>query len=176
MPKLHLIRAGIAELPKGSPLVVAITGGTSGIGSYVARAFARTFANHGSKLRVYVVGRNATRAEALLTYGRNTSPGSDWRFVQALDLSLMSEVDHISQEITKQEEEAPFAGGPARLDVLYMGQALSPFQKSNRRYAQSEPKARILTNTLQPLQRDSMLRCHCYTTPVCASSKTSHLY
>jgi NAD(P)-dependent dehydrogenase (short-subunit alcohol dehydrogenase family) len=135
MPNLQTIRAGIAELPKGPPLVVTLIGGTTGIGSYVAKALATTFANHGSKLRVYIVGRKATRAETLLKYGRETSPGSDWRFVQASDVSLISDVDRVSKEIIKQEEEAPFAGGPARLDVLYMSQALSPLQESNRKYS-----------------------------------------
>ncbi|ORY03748.1 hypothetical protein BCR34DRAFT_605124 [Clohesyomyces aquaticus] len=130
MPNLNTIRAGISELPKGPPLVVAIAGGTTGIGSYVARAFATTFKNHGSRLRVYIIGRNAERAETVLRFGRETSPGSDWRFVHASDASLISDVDNVCHEITRQEAEAPFAGGPSRLDVLYMSQALSPMQES----------------------------------------------
>jgi NAD(P)-dependent dehydrogenase (short-subunit alcohol dehydrogenase family) len=134
MPNLKIIRAGIAKLPEGPPLVIALTGATQGIGSYTAKVLADTFAQHGSKLRVYIVGRNASRAEELLKYGRETSPGSDWRFVQASDLALMSEVDRVSQEIIKKEEADPFAGGPARLDVLYMSQALSPLQASPGTY------------------------------------------
>lgn len=132
MPNVKTIQAGIAELPKGPPLVVALTGGTTGIGSYVARALALTFAKHGSKLRVYIVGRKAERADEVINYGREKSPGSDWRFVKASDASLISDVDRVSEEIIKQEEQSPFAGGPARLDVLYMSQALSPLQKSER--------------------------------------------
>ena len=134
MPNLNTIRAGIAELPEGHPLVVALTGATTGIGSYVARALATTFAKHGSKLRVYIVGRKPDRAEALLQFGRTTSPGSDWRFITTPDLSLISNVDSVSKEITRQEEEAPFAGGPPRLDVLYMSQAFSPLQESPSKY------------------------------------------
>jgi NAD(P)-dependent dehydrogenase (short-subunit alcohol dehydrogenase family) len=133
MPNIQTIQEGIAQLLQGPALVVALTGGTTGIGSYVARTLARTFAKNGSNLRVYIVGRNAERAEELLKYGRETSSGSDWRFVRVSDLSLMSEVDQGSKEIIRQEEEAPFAGGPARLDVLYMSQALSPVQQSNRK-------------------------------------------
>ena len=134
MPNMQTIRAGVAELPKGSPLVVALTGGTTGIGSYIANELAKTFAKHGSKLRVYVVGRNAQRAEAVLKFGRETSPGSDWQFIQATDLSLISEVDSVSAEIIKREEASPFAGGPPRLDVLYMSQARSPMAESKREY------------------------------------------
>jgi len=136
MPNLQTIREGIKELPKGPPLVVALTGATTGIGSYVARALARAFAANGDKLRVYIVGRNAERAGELLRYGRETSAGSEWRFVTVSDLALMSEVDRVSKEIIRLEEEAPFAGGPARLDVLYMGQALSPLQPSNRKVSE----------------------------------------
>lgn len=130
MPDLQTIRAGIAELPKGRPLVVALVGATTGIGSYVAKMWASTFASDGSKLRVYIVGRNAARAEVLLKYGRDTSPGSEWRFVQGSDLSLMHEVDRVSKVIIQQEAESPFAGGPARLDALYLSQARSPLQES----------------------------------------------
>jgi NAD(P)-dependent dehydrogenase (short-subunit alcohol dehydrogenase family) len=144
MPSIQVIRAGNAELPKGPPLVVAITGATSGIGSYTLKAYADTFAKSDSKLRVYIVGRNAANAEELLSYGRNTSPGSDWRFVQASNLALISDVDRVSKEIIRQEEESPFAGGLARLDVLYMGHALSPFQESKRMYLQAMLRSSLI--------------------------------
>jgi NAD(P)-dependent dehydrogenase (short-subunit alcohol dehydrogenase family) len=140
MPNLQTIRAGITELPKGPPLVVALAGGTSGIGSYIAKALATTYASNGSKLRVYIVGRKPERAEELIQIGRTTSPGSDWRFVQAMDASLISDVDKACQEIIKEEKQAPFSGGPPRLDVLYMSQALSPFQTSPSQYI-SAPNA-----------------------------------
>ena len=130
MPDLKTIRAGIAELPEGPPLVITLVGATSGIGSYVAKTWANTFAAHGSKLRVYIVGRNVARAEALLKYGRETSPGSEWQFVQVTDLSLLHEVDQVSKIIIQREEESPFAGGPPRIDALYLSPALSPLQES----------------------------------------------
>lgn len=120
MPSLSVIRTAIAELPNGPPLVAAFPGGTTGIGSYVAKALAAAFASHGSKLRVYIVGRNAARAEAVIEECQRISPGSEWRFVQATDLALISEVDRSCAEIIRQETEAPFHGGPTRLDLLYM--------------------------------------------------------
>ena len=120
MPSLATVRSAVAELPNGPPLVAALAGGTTGIGSYVARALARAFAKNGSKLRVYIVGRNASRAESVIAEGRRLSPDSDWRFVQATDLALMSEVDRSCAEIIRQETEAPFHGGQPRLDLLYM--------------------------------------------------------
>lgn len=126
MPNIKVIQAAIAELPKGPPLVIAISGGTTGIGSYIAKAFATTFASHGAKLRVYIIGRNAERAETVLSEGRRIAPGSDWRFVKATDLTLLGEVDRCCEDIIKQENELPFAGGPARLDLLYMTHSTSP--------------------------------------------------
>jgi len=120
MPSLDVIRSTIAELPDGPPLVAAFPGGTTGIGSYVVKALAKVFASHGSKLRVYIVGRNVDRAGAVMAEGKRLSPGSEWRFVQATDLALISEVDRSCAEIIRQETEEPFHGGPIRLDALYM--------------------------------------------------------
>ncbi|KAJ4292404.1 Diamine acetyltransferase 2 [Kalmusia sp. IMI 367209] len=120
MPNLQVIQSAISKLPDGLPLVAAIPGGTTGIGSYIAKALAKTYANHGDKLRVYIVGRNVMRAENVLSECRQISPGSDWRFVRATDLALISEVDHCCAEIVRQETEAPFRDGVARLDLLYM--------------------------------------------------------
>ncbi|OAG07143.1 uncharacterized protein CC84DRAFT_1143473 [Paraphaeosphaeria sporulosa] len=120
MPSLSTIQSTISELNKGPPITVALPGGTTGIGSYIARALATTYANHGNKLRVYIIGRNATRAENVLSECRKTSPGSEWRFIQTPDLALISEVDRCCAEIVRQETQAPFHGGKARLDLLYM--------------------------------------------------------
>ncbi|KAF7553061.1 hypothetical protein G7Z17_g3914 [Cylindrodendrum hubeiense] len=120
MPNIKEIRAAVSALPTGSPLVVALPGGTTGIGLYIADALATTFAQNGSKLRVYIIGRNAKRAESVISNAQQISPGSDWRFVKATDLALISEVDRCSAEIIRQETEAPFHGGPVRLDLLYM--------------------------------------------------------
>jgi NAD(P)-dependent dehydrogenase (short-subunit alcohol dehydrogenase family) len=163
MPNIKVIRQGIAALPNGPPLVVALTGGTTGIGSYIARALARTFAKHGSKLRVYIVGRKASRAQTLIAYGREISPGSEWRFIPTTDLTLMSEVNRVSQEIILQEEATPFAGGPARLDVLYMSQALSPLQPSPRTYILI-PNPTPSTNLTKQLQRNPSTRNSVYST------------
>lgn len=138
MPPITHITSSISSLPPTStPLVVAIAGGTSGIGSYTARAYASTYAAHGSKLRVYLIGRNVERAEALLRDCRQTSPGSEWRFIQTEDLALLSGVDTVCEEIGRLEEREPFGEGEEarpRVDVLYMGQALSPLQRSDCKF------------------------------------------
>jgi hypothetical protein len=120
MPNMQAISDAVAELPKGPPLVTALAGGTTGIGAYIAKALATAFAKEGSKLRVYIVGRNAERAEAVISEAKKISPGSEWRFVKATDLALISEVDRCCADIVRQETESPFHGGLVRLDLLYM--------------------------------------------------------
>lgn len=116
---MNLIRSVVAELSNGPPLVVVLAGGTTGIGSYVANSLAESFASNGSKLRVYIVGRNAIRATTVMAKGGSISPGSDWRFIQATDLALISEVDRSCAEIIRQETKAPFHSRPS-IDLLYM--------------------------------------------------------
>jgi NAD(P)-dependent dehydrogenase (short-subunit alcohol dehydrogenase family) len=136
MPAHAQIHTTITALPTGPPLVIAIIAGTSGIGSYIAKAFASVYRNSGTKLRVYIVGRNTSRAEALLAHVRSTSPGSEWRFIKAQDLALMSDVDAVCAQIKRYEEEEPFEGGGGpRIDMLYMGQAIFPLAPSNREFS-----------------------------------------
>ncbi|KAH7413743.1 hypothetical protein DE146DRAFT_638446 [Phaeosphaeria sp. MPI-PUGE-AT-0046c] len=130
MPNLKIIRQGNTALALGRPLVVAIVGGTTGIGSYTARALARNFAQHGAKLRVYIIGRNASSAESHMAYGLATAPGSEWHFIAAENVALLSDVDKMCMKIIEAENTSPFASGPPRLDVLYMSAALTPLQPS----------------------------------------------
>jgi NAD(P)-dependent dehydrogenase (short-subunit alcohol dehydrogenase family) len=130
MPNIPSIRANISSLPSGPPLVIALVGGTTGIGSYIANCLATTFAQQGTKLRVYLIGRRQDRADEVIAYGRSTAPGSDWRFVQASNLALLSDVEKVSREIKRLEE---VGGSEPRIDVLYLSAALSPLQESPRK-------------------------------------------
>lgn len=129
MPSLAVIQAAISDLPNGPPIVAALPGGTTGIGSYIAKALATTFARQGSKLRVYIVGRNAARAEGVINECRAISPGSDWRFVQASDLALVSEVDRCCAEIIQQEKEQVGEGEVPRIDLMYLTYSAFPLAK-----------------------------------------------
>ncbi|CAI6334888.1 unnamed protein product [Periconia digitata] len=128
----------LSTLPKGRPLVLALIGATSGIGSYTARALCRTFASNPKKLRVYLVGRNASRAASILEYAKEVCPGSEWVFLEVEDLALMSEVDDVARRIEEAEEKKAFWSGEdeegmktrKRLDGMWLCQALSPMQES----------------------------------------------
>ncbi|KAH9909278.1 hypothetical protein F4778DRAFT_222931 [Xylariomycetidae sp. FL2044] len=129
MPGVEVLREANAKLASGPPLVAVLSGGTTGIGSYIATALAGAFAKDGAKLRAYIIGRNAARAEAVLSECRRLSPGSDWRFVQVEDLGLMSDVDRACAEIDRQETADPFSGGPKRVDMLYMTHGYPVFKE-----------------------------------------------
>ena len=131
MPSLDIIRSTISKLPDSGPLVAVLPGGTTGIGSYIANSLARVFATRGSSLRVYIVGRNASRAKSVIEYGKTTSPGSDWRFIQATDLALMSEVDRACANIIQQEKESPLHAIPS-IDLLYMSFCVNIFAQPKR--------------------------------------------
>ena len=150
MPSIKAIQSTIAKLPDGPPLVVVLTGGTTGIGSYVANALARAFATKGSNLRVYIVGRNTTRANAVISECKKTSSGSDWRFIQATDLALISEVDRSSTEVIRQETENPFHGGPAHIDLLYMSHCY-PILKERSSMLPPFPPSPLYTHQAPPL-------------------------
>jgi len=175
MPNLTSIRANIARLPSGPPLVVVLVGGTTGIGSYVARAFATTFANQGAKLRVYLVGRRQERADEVIAFGQETAPGSEWVFVKAGDLALMSEVENVCGEIKKLEEgSGGFGGGNAkpRVDILYLSAALSPLQDSPRK-PPSKYQPAMLINPQKSHPNPSTPNLPSYTTPASTSSRFS---
>lgn len=129
MPNLKDIQSAVIEIATGPPLVVVLTGGTTGIGSYVATNLAKAFANNGPKLRVYIVGRNAVRAKDVTATGEKLSPGSDWRFVQATDLALISEVDRSCTEIIRQETTTPLHDAPS-IDLLYMSHCYPILKKT----------------------------------------------
>ena len=131
MPSLNVIRSAISNLPDSGPLVVVLPGGTTGIGSYIANSLARVFATQGSSLRVYIVGRNAARAESVIEYGKSVSPGSDLRFIHATDLALISEVDRACANIIQQEKESPLHTTPC-IDLLYMSFCVNIFAPPKR--------------------------------------------
>lgn len=119
MPSLNAIRSSNARLPQDQPVVAVLPGGTTGIGSYIANALAQTFSKQGSKLRVYIVGRNAERASSVISSAQKTSPGSDWRFIKTTDLAYLSEVDKACAEVIRQETASPLHEKPS-IDLLYM--------------------------------------------------------
>jgi NAD(P)-dependent dehydrogenase (short-subunit alcohol dehydrogenase family) len=108
------------------PFVGVFVGGTAGIGEASVRALAETYADHGKSLRVYIVGRNKAAAEKIVSECLEVCPAGDFRFVQAIDLALIKEVDRVCSEITKAERET--AGEKAKVDLLVTTQGYLSFE------------------------------------------------
>lgn len=144
MPSIHEIRDAVASLPKGPPIVAVLAGGTTGIGSYIATELAKTFAEHGKRLRVYIVGRNITRAELLMGETRKISPSSEWTFVKATDLTLISEVDKACENIIQEEKQHPFHGGLPRIDLLYMSHGFPILKRKTSQHLAFDLEAHLL--------------------------------
>jgi hypothetical protein len=78
--------------------VIVITGGTNGIGAATAKAFAKLTV----RPRLYIVGRSQETADAVLAECRSLNSEGTFSFIKA-DLSLIKNVDEISEQIQKLE-------------------------------------------------------------------------
>ncbi|KAK4941277.1 hypothetical protein LTR10_018813 [Elasticomyces elasticus] len=109
------------------PIVGVFVGGNSGVSEYALRALVSTTASvskkkgHAPDLRLYIVGRNAKAADAIISDCRKLVPSAKLTFVKAEDLSLIKDVDRVCNEIVSMEKaESP--NTTPRIDLLYMSQ------------------------------------------------------
>lgn len=125
MVRLNDVKAANSALARKQPLVAVFVGGTAGIGEYTVRALTQHAAN-GPGLRLYLVGRKLSAAEALITECRAKFPAGEYHFVKAHDLALLKDVDRVSAEIVRLERER--TDNP-RIDVLVMSQGWLGFER-----------------------------------------------
>ena len=128
MVQIEVVRSCNSSLVKTQPLVAVFVGGTGGIGEYTIRTLAATHSDQGKGLRLYIVGRNADAAENILSDCAQICPEGQFRFVQAQDLALLTDVDRVCANIIQSEETEGAKGGNARVDLLVMSQAFTLFQ------------------------------------------------
>lgn len=148
MVKLALVRTANKTLTTTHPLVAVFPGGTSGIGEYAVRALAATHGKDGKGLRLYIAGRNLSAAEKIIADCQTVCPAGQFRFVQAQDLSLLKDVDRVSDEIIKlEEQEAKAAGTTPRIDILVMTQGVLDFKPRNGNLPLPNPS---ILNPLHP--------------------------
>ncbi|OJJ42452.1 hypothetical protein ASPZODRAFT_170125 [Penicilliopsis zonata CBS 506.65] len=86
----------IATLPPG--LVAVFVGGTSGVGEYTVKAFAR----YAVSPRVYIVGRSQEAADRIIAECQQTNPAGCFTFLPG-DVSLLATVDEVCREIREKE-------------------------------------------------------------------------
>jgi hypothetical protein len=99
----------------------SISGGTPGVGEPTIRTLARNHGKGGKWLLMYIVGQDkTTTATSVISDCLNLCAAGDFHFVQAGDLSLLSDVDPVSAEIIKREEIATRAEEKPRINFLLM--------------------------------------------------------
>ena len=122
MVKLQAIRAENSKLVNSQSHVAVFVGGTSGIGEFTLRALVSSHLAKGNGLCIYIVGRNAEAAKKIISDCTAKCPEGQYRFVQAMDLSLLQNVDKVAAEIIQhQQQNISDSSGP-RVDMLFMTQ------------------------------------------------------
>ena len=109
------------EFFRNRSLVAVLIGATSGIGEYTARAMATLYGKHTASLRLYIVGRNGTAAQKIMSECSRLCPNGSFQFVKAGDLASIKEVDRVSNELLGIEQQQNRDSVP-RIDFLMMTQ------------------------------------------------------
>ena len=131
MVNLDVVRSANAALVKSQPLVAVFIGGTSGIGEFTVKALARTHGETGQGLRLYIIGRNASAAEATFSECRAVCPRGQFIFVQADNLALLNDVDEVSSKFMDIEKREGPKDGKPRIDLLVMSTGSAIFAPRN---------------------------------------------
>ncbi|KAI1259536.1 hypothetical protein F5Y18DRAFT_409040 [Xylariaceae sp. FL1019] len=124
MVTLSDVKAANATLLSTKPFVAVVAGGTAGIGEDAVRGLATVFAKQGDQLRVYIVGRRQSAAEAIIADCRRVCPGGDFTFVGG-NLQLMREVDRVCDQIIETETKLAEADNQKpKVDFLLCSQGI----------------------------------------------------
>jgi NAD(P)-dependent dehydrogenase (short-subunit alcohol dehydrogenase family) len=167
MVALDFVKASNASIPQNLPsdLVAVFVGGTSGVGEATLTLFTKST----RRPRIYIVGRSRDAAERIITKCRIDNSEGSYSFIQK-DLDLMSNVEEVCEEISGREEAINLlflsAGGPD----LSRSSMFAPFKDHG-----AEPKARLVNNSEQKLQRVSTAFSLLTTMAVSCSSNVCYL-
>jgi len=101
------------SLPSG--LVAVFVGGTSGVGEYTVKAFAR----YATKPRVYIIGRSQDAATRIIRECQKANPDGTFEFIKA-DVSLIKTVDDVCGQIKSKE---------TAINILFESQGSMAFSK-----------------------------------------------
>ncbi|KAI1391657.1 putative short-chain dehydrogenases/reductase [Hypoxylon trugodes] len=96
-------------------LVAVFVGGTSGVGEYTVKAFAK----YASKPKVYLVGRSQESATRIIDECKKLNPGGIFEFIKA-DVSVLKGVDDVCRQLKSKETE---------INLLFQSQGSLGFTK-----------------------------------------------
>ncbi|KAI0468014.1 putative short-chain dehydrogenases/reductase [Xylaria cf. heliscus] len=137
-----------SALPAG--LVAVFVGGTSGVGEYTLKAFAR----YARAPKVIIVGRSQEAADRILGECRGLNPDGHFEFIRA-DVSLLKNVDDVCRQIREKV---------AVVNILFESQGSMAFQSETSEglptvtALATHSRLRFITNLLPLLQLAPSLR------------------
>ncbi|KAI1751530.1 putative short-chain dehydrogenases/reductase [Xylaria castorea] len=152
MVALSDIIASNERIPSALPpgLVAVFVGGTSGVGEYTLKAFAR----YARAPKVIIVGRSQEAAGRILNECRQLNPDGHFEFIRA-DVSLLKNVDDICRQI-KQKVSV--------INILFESQGSMAFQSETSEGLSvvsalaTHSRLRFIMNLLPLLQGADSLR------------------
>lgn len=119
MDDVHVVNR---DLVQSQSLVAVFAGGSGGIGALTLKALASTAGKlDGKGLRAYIVGRNASAAQEVITECQKLFPAGQYHFIKVNDYALISDVDAACEDLLKTEaRNAALANERARIDYLML--------------------------------------------------------
>ncbi|GAB7338087.1 hypothetical protein MBLNU457_4452t1 [Dothideomycetes sp. NU457] len=152
MVSLDLVKASNARIASSLPsgLVAVFVGGTSGLGEYTVRKFAK----YSDKARIYIVGRNELAANKIISECKQSGSTAEFTFF-AYDVSLLRNVDIVCDAI-KQKEKC--------INVLVQSQGTWDFSSVTTEGIKKSAsllhhsRVRFITNLLPHIRAASSLR------------------
>ena len=146
MVKIKDVRAGNQAQFKNKPLAAVFIGATSGIGNYTVTALARLYADNGSLLRAYVVGRSTVAWTTIQTNLKGICPDGTFIFLPANDLTSIRDVDKICEKLIELEQQNS-AIQVARIDLMIMTQGKLHFGSREGQQANTINVPLVLTRS-----------------------------
>lgn len=134
MVKLDIIREQNGHYFSKRPITAVVVGGGSGLGAYLALELANIKSQDGasqSDLRVIIVARNASSAQATLSELQRRCPTSQYEVVYCKDLALLAQVRETVDGIkTVLQKWQNCAEDDIKLDYLFMTQGQVEFSNA----------------------------------------------
>ena len=154
MVNMDTVHAVNRDLVQRQSLVAVFAGGSGGIGALSLKALASTVGKHqGKALRAYIIGRNTSAAQDVISECRELCPAGQFHFIAINDYVLIKDVDAACEELVQAEaQNAALANEHSRIDYLMLshgGQLFLPRQGLFDELTIRHPGSLTLTDTAE---------------------------
>ena len=122
MSNMGSVHATNRDLVQQQSLVAVFSGGSGGIGALSLKALASTAGvSDGKGLRTYIVARNATAANEVISECRKLNPDGQYHFIKVDDCALIGNVDAACVKLVEAEtRNAALVNERPRIDYLML--------------------------------------------------------